>query len=50
MNYLANEAFVYAWIVGISIEIAKKMLEKYGENELLKMLEDSGDLDKEGPE
>lgn len=32
MNYLATEAFVYAWIVGISIEIAKKMLEKYGEN------------------
>lgn len=44
------EAFAYAWIVGISIEIAKKILEKYGENELVKMLEDSGDLDKENPE
>lgn len=47
---LAQEAFVYAWIVGISIEIAKKMLEKYGENELITMLEDSGDLDKEDSE
>lgn len=44
--YASTEAFLYAGIVGIGLEIAKEMIRRHGENNLRKKLQESGDLGK----